>query len=101
METQQRRHVETDAFAVAIIVDPQRILSRDKRIGHDRRRRLFISADVVAEGVALARHSQVERADVAQETIQILRRDRFAKQNGRRARSRKYLRTGWWRRKIL
>src|SRR5437899_2970291 len=82
MQAQQRRHVETVAFAVAIVVAAQGVQPGYVRTVDDRWRGYFIRTDIVAEQIGPGGNAQLERADVAQEAIQVLRTNRLAKQCG-------------------
>src|SRR5439155_8701032 len=73
VQPQERRHVEADAPAVAVVINAQSVLRRLLHAGDDGGRRFLVCANVAAERVALAGNAEVERADVAQETVEKLR----------------------------
>src|SRR5436309_10777231 len=54
-ETQERGDIESDAMAIAIIVDSQSVLCSLQRVRNDGGSGLFVGPDVVAEQVALTR----------------------------------------------
>src|SRR6185369_5007730 len=66
------RHVVADAFAIVVVINSQRVLSRLQRSAHDGCSRLFVRADVVTQEIALSWHAQIKRSHVAQKGIQIL-----------------------------
>src|SRR5262245_34062004 len=76
MDAEQRGDVIADPSAISIVVFTQGILSG--RSGQhpsnqcQARRGLFLGPDVVADGIALAGHSQVERTDVLQKPGEVL-----------------------------
>src|SRR6185295_13412834 len=71
-------HVEADTPRVAVVVDAERVLPWHQRAARHGGRGLFVGADVVAERIALAGHAEIERADVAQEAVEILRANGIA-----------------------
>src|ERR1051326_9116808 len=73
LQTEQRGDVESDALAIAVVIDAQSILCGLQHArGVDDRGGLFVSANVVAQVIRLARHPNVEGADIPQEAIEIL-----------------------------
>ena len=66
---QERGDIETYAFAVVVVVTTERVLRRLQCAVGDCWGRFFISTNIVAEQIALTRHAEIKRADIAQETV--------------------------------
>src|SRR5204863_6467356 len=60
-----------------IVINAQRILGRLQNPICDRWSSFFIGANVVVEFIGLTGHTEIERADLAQEPVQILSSDRI------------------------
>src|SRR6185436_18946776 len=78
MNPQERRNVEADAPSIRVPIESQGVLGRLKRATSDHGRGFLRGADIIAQWVALAKHTKVEGADVAEETIEILGANRIA-----------------------
>src|SRR5205823_2336848 len=77
-DAQQRWDVEAVPLAVRVVVFAQRVLRRLRGGPYQSRGGFLLSADVVANRIALAGHAQIKGANVTQETGKVLDADRVA-----------------------
>src|SRR5262249_30793585 len=99
MQAQPGGDIEAGAFAIAIELETQSVMGGDQRVRRNRGSSLLVRAHVVTQIVALARHAEIEGANVAQEPREKLRAYGIARERPRALGE--DFRAGRWRGKVL